>query len=184
VLGPVITPYNPERVRIADRLRPPEAAHWLGTDQFGRDELVRLVNGGRYTLFIGVSSVLIGLVVGVPLGAISGYFGGWPDLIAQRIIDIVLSFPGFLLALHELAANALSHADRPAAARAWLEDRTFVCEVESRGEELSETTAGYLPPDPEAERARGLWLVRQLCDLVEVRSRGGRTAIRIHVARA
>lgn len=92
--------------------------------------------------------------------------------------------PEFLLALHELAANALSHADRPAAARAWREGRTFVCEVESWGEELSETTAGYLPPDPDAERARGLWLVRQLCDLVEVRSRGGLTAIRIHVGRA
>jgi ABC-type dipeptide/oligopeptide/nickel transport system permease subunit len=80
------------------------ARHPLGTDQFGRDELVRIINGGRYTLFIGVSSVLIGLVIGVPLGAISGFFGGWVDLIVQRINDIVLSFPGFLLALALVAA--------------------------------------------------------------------------------
>jgi peptide/nickel transport system permease protein len=102
-VGPFLTRHSPSSSPIyqnlADSLQGSSAQHWLGTDQFGRDELVRLVNGGRYTLFIGISSVLIGLVVGVPLGAISGFYGGWLDMVTQRIIDVVLSFPGFLLAL-------------------------------------------------------------------------------------
>jgi peptide/nickel transport system permease protein len=107
-VGPFLTRHSPSSVatyqNLASALQGSSARHWLGTDQFGRDELVRLVNGGRYTLVIGVSSVAVGLAIGVPLGAVSGYFGGWPDMIAQRITDIVLSFPGFLLALALVAA--------------------------------------------------------------------------------
>ena len=65
---------------------------------------MRIINGGRYTLFVGISSVLIGLLIGVPVGAISGFFGGWADIVMQRLIDIVLSFPAFLLALALVAA--------------------------------------------------------------------------------
>ncbi|MGO8958743.1 MAG: ABC transporter permease [Streptosporangiaceae bacterium] len=105
---PWLTRDNPSSSAIyqnlAASLEPMSAKHWLGTDQFGRDELVRIINGGRYTLFIGFSSVLVGLIVGVPLGALSGFFGGWVDTVLQRIIDIVLSFPGFLLALALVAA--------------------------------------------------------------------------------
>lgn len=89
----------------------------------------------------------------------------------------------FLLAVHEVAANALTHADGPATLRTWTEERSFVCEVESEGASLSETTAGYVPFDAGSPRGRGLWLVRQVCDLVEVRSRDGRTAVRIHARR-
>lgn len=107
-IGPWLTRHSPSSVatyqNIAGELQGSSARHLLGTDQFGRDELVRLINGGRYTLLIGLSSVLVGLAIGVPLGAVSGYFGGWPDMIAQRITDIVLSFPGFLLALALVAA--------------------------------------------------------------------------------
>jgi peptide/nickel transport system permease protein len=107
-IGPLLVRHNPSSVATYQNLGASldglSARHPLGTDQFGRDELVRIINGGRYTLFIGVSSVLIGLVIGVPLGAISGFFGGWVDLIVQRINDIVLSFPGFLLALALVAA--------------------------------------------------------------------------------
>lgn len=107
-VGPWLTRHDPSSSAIYQNLETSlqgsSAAHWLGTDQFGRDELVRIINGGRYTLFVGVSSVLVGLVIGVPLGAISGYFGGWADLVVQRFIDIVLSFPGFLLALALVAA--------------------------------------------------------------------------------
>ena len=83
---------------------PPSPAHPLGTDWVGRDVLVRLVFGARYTLAISSAAVLAGLVIGIPVGAASGYFGGWFDLLVQRVVDIVLAFPGFLLALALLAA--------------------------------------------------------------------------------
>ncbi len=87
------------------------------------------------------------------------------------------------LAVHELAMNALAHGDGPASARTWVTPAAFVFELTSLGTALSETTAGYVPVDPAADRGRGLWLVRQLCDFVEVRSRRGRTVIRIHMRR-
>ena len=87
------------------------------------------------------------------------------------------------LAVHELAANALGHGDGSATLRTWTSADSFVCEVSSSGRELSETTAGYVPINPAIGGGRGLWLVRQLCDLVEVRSRNGRNAIRVHMRR-
>lgn len=85
-------------------LQGPSLAHPLGTDQFGRDEAVRLVNGAHYTLGLGLAALFIGLAVGIPLGAISGYVGGWIDIVVQRLVDILMSFPSFLLALGLLAA--------------------------------------------------------------------------------
>lgn len=79
--------------------------------------------------------------------------------------------------------NARSHGDGAATFRMWPEKRTFVCEVESSGPTVSETTAGFVPPELEADCGRGLWMVRQLCDLVEVQSRNGRTAVRLHAQR-
>ncbi len=73
--------------------------HLLGTDDLGRDEFLRLLLGARFTLSIGFAAVAIGLVVGVPLGAVSGFYGGWVDMVLQRLTDIVLAFPGILLAL-------------------------------------------------------------------------------------
>jgi anti-sigma regulatory factor (Ser/Thr protein kinase) len=87
------------------------------------------------------------------------------------------------LAVHELATNALAHGDGFATARTWTTRDSFVCEVASHGRSLSETTAGYVPIDPVADGGRGLWLVRQLCDLVEVQSRNSRTVIRVHMRR-
>jgi anti-sigma regulatory factor (Ser/Thr protein kinase) len=89
----------------------------------------------------------------------------------------------FLLAVHEVLVNARNHGDGPATLRSWAEERTFVCDVESSGPEVSEATAGYLPLDLTAASGRGLWLVRQLCDLVEIQSRNGRTSVRLHVQR-
>ena len=94
------------------------------------------------------------------------------------------SLDELVLAVHQLAANALVHGNGHSSLRTWCDERSFVCEIESEGGELSETTAGYAPYDPDGERGRGLWLVRQVCDLVEVRSRGGRTTIRVHARRA
>jgi peptide/nickel transport system permease protein len=101
--APLATTYNPEVTRLEDKLLAPSHAHLLGTDHLGRDILARLAYGARYSLLIGFAAVALGLVVGVPLGAISGFYGGWLDLVIQRVIDVLVSFPGFLLALSLVA---------------------------------------------------------------------------------
>jgi anti-sigma regulatory factor (Ser/Thr protein kinase) len=95
----------------------------------------------------------------------------------QRIAEL-------LLAVHEIAVNALTHGGGTAIARLWTDERRFVCDIENEGAGLSETTAGYVPPDPGGEGGRGLWLARQVCDLVEVLSRGGTTRVRLSMSRA
>lgn len=80
-------------------LQGPQPGHWLGTDEMGRDLLSRLVWGSRISLTIGVISVFIGASIGIPIGAVSGYFGGKVDIVIQRYIDIMLAFPGILLAI-------------------------------------------------------------------------------------
>lgn len=99
VLAPVLTPWDPVRQDLRAVLQPPSAAHPLGTDQLGRDILARLLYGARLTLFIGAFAVGVGIVIGVPLGVVSGYFRGAADMIIQRLMDLMLSFTTFLLAL-------------------------------------------------------------------------------------
>src|SRR5919204_4135274 len=103
LLAPVATSYDPEQNHLEDALQQPSAAHWLGTDHLGRDVLARIAYGARSSLLIGVAAVAGGLVLGVPLGAVSGFYGGWVDLVIQRVIDVLLSLPGFLLALSLVA---------------------------------------------------------------------------------
>ena len=108
LIGPFIVHGSPSSNSdfqdLGHSLLPWSHAHPFGTDEFGRDELVRLIVGARYTLFIGVAAVAVGLAIGVPLGAISGYYRGWPDMLIQRVVDVFLAFPGFLLALALVAA--------------------------------------------------------------------------------
>jgi ABC-type dipeptide/oligopeptide/nickel transport system permease subunit len=99
VTAPLWQTHHPERQQLSQVLRPMSMHHPLGTDHLGRDMLARLLYGGRLSLLIGFLAVGIGLAIGVPLGAISGFRGGWTDLIIQRLADVLLSFPGFLLAL-------------------------------------------------------------------------------------
>jgi ABC-type dipeptide/oligopeptide/nickel transport system permease subunit len=103
-VGPLVLRYDPIHQNLGEAFMPPSPAHPLGTDDFGRDELVRLLYGARYTLLVGFGAVAIGLAIGVPLGAASGYFGGWLDMLSQRLMDIVLAFPNILLALSLVAA--------------------------------------------------------------------------------
>jgi peptide/nickel transport system permease protein len=102
-VGPLVLAGHPssdfDLQDLMNSFEPPSAQHWLGTDAFGRDILVRLIQGGRYTLSIGIAAVMVGLAFGVPLGLLSGYCGGWVDMLIQRLVDIVLAFPSFLLAL-------------------------------------------------------------------------------------
>ena len=97
ILAPVISPYKPEEINILDRLMSPCLKHLLGTDQMGRDILSRILYGARYSLIIGIGSVVFSAVFGVLLGSIAGYFGGIADQIIMRICDIVQSIPGMIL---------------------------------------------------------------------------------------
>ncbi len=99
LVGPLLIHSDPYRNNLSQAFLPPSPQHFLGTDDLGRDELLRLMLGARYTLLIGFFAVAIGLVIGLPLGALSGYLGGWVDLVLQRLTDILLAFPGILLAL-------------------------------------------------------------------------------------
>lgn len=98
-VGPVIAPYNPVRVRVAERLRPPGIEHWLGTDQFGRDIFSRILAGARPTFFAAFVAIGVAGSSGTLLGAIAGYAGGRVDNVIMRAMEIMLAFPGILLAL-------------------------------------------------------------------------------------
>jgi peptide/nickel transport system permease protein len=97
--APLITNQSPTDTSLPDRLQPASWEHLLGTDELGRDLLTRMLYGGRISLGIGLISVAIGILIGVPIGAVSGYYGGKLDIIAQRFIDIMIAFPGILLAI-------------------------------------------------------------------------------------
>ena len=98
IFAPVISPYSPTEQNLADSLALPSFRHLLGADRVGRDLLTRLFYGGRTTLLSAVGVVALSVVIGVPLGLISGYYGGLADTIIGRICDVVLSFPSLLLA--------------------------------------------------------------------------------------
>ena len=99
VFADVLAPYNPISNAPTEMFQLPNRQHLLGTDQFGRDMLSRLIYGSRISLVVGLSSVLLALFVGVPLGMLAGFFGGKPDALIMRAMDVILSFPVFLLAI-------------------------------------------------------------------------------------
>jgi peptide/nickel transport system permease protein len=97
--GPALSGYDPFNIDFSVKLRAPSADHFLGTDNYGRDVMSRIFSGARYTLLAAVVSVVIGLILGAPLGVICGYFGRKVDLIIMRIMDILLAFPPLILAM-------------------------------------------------------------------------------------
>ena len=99
LIGPFLTVHDPTKVDFGTRLLPPSSDFWLGTDHNGRDIFTRLVHGTSITLYIGFLSVVVGLVIGVPLGVLSGYYGKILDSFIMRCIDVLLAFPGILLAI-------------------------------------------------------------------------------------
>lgn len=94
-----LAPYDPENISFGDMLSAPDADHWFGTDQFGRDILTRLIYGARTALAIGVTSAVGGATLGLILGVASAYFGGKIDLFLQRFIDVFIAFPVIIMAL-------------------------------------------------------------------------------------
>jgi peptide/nickel transport system permease protein len=105
IFAPLIAPYNPLAQDQNNTLVGPSPSHWLGTDDLGRDTLSRLIYGGRVTLGIGFGSTAVVLIVGILVGAVAGYAGGWLDNALMRFVDLVLSFPSLFLLLI-LAADA------------------------------------------------------------------------------
>jgi len=109
IFAPVLTKYDPTSVDLAVRLKPPmpfkgsTSEHILGTDALGRDIAARLANGARVSLLVGIVAVFISGVLGVSLGLVTGYFGGWFDDVLMRLADVQLAFPFILLMLAVLA---------------------------------------------------------------------------------
>jgi len=99
ILAPLLTEYTPEEQNLLRRLDPPSGDHLLGTDQLGRDILTRIAYGGRVSLMIGVLGASGGMVIGVTLGILAGYVGGTFDHLVMRVVDVMMSFPGILLAI-------------------------------------------------------------------------------------
>ncbi|MEL7233575.1 MAG: ABC transporter permease, partial [Chloroflexota bacterium] len=102
LLAPYIAPHDPQSMAF-DILQPPSATHWMGTDDLGRDLFTRVLYGARISLFVGVVTVAISLVVGVGMGLLAGYYGGWIDTILMRYIDIQWAFPNFIVAVYLVA---------------------------------------------------------------------------------
>lgn len=104
ILAPVLAPYDPYSIDLKEKLQSPSFAHWMGTDDKGRDILSRILYGSRLSLAVGFSSVAFGAFFGILLGLIAGYYGKWVDTIISRCLDVMLAFPGILLALAIISA--------------------------------------------------------------------------------
>lgn len=99
LVGPFFVPFDPAAQELALRLEGPTRAHWFGLDELGRDIFARVLSGARISLLVGIVVVSVSSAVGVLLGSLAGYFGGHLDEAISRVIDILLAFPGLLLAI-------------------------------------------------------------------------------------
>ena len=103
-LGPLILPQDPLAQSFIVRLKPPSAAHWFGTDRYGRDVFARVLLGTRWSLLLGLAAPLIAGTIGTVIGAVAGLYGGWFDRIAGRLADLLMAFPSLLLGILLAAA--------------------------------------------------------------------------------
>lgn len=99
LLAPLIAPHDPLHQNLRQALAPPSATHWMGTDEFGRDIFSRILFGAGISLQVGLLVVFVSGVSGVILGLLAGFYGGWVDMVISRAIEILLAFPGLLLAI-------------------------------------------------------------------------------------
>lgn len=102
-LAPLLAPYDPNAIQPYNVLEAPTWSHWLGTDELGRDVLSRMVYGARISLQVGLVSVGIAAGIGIMLGSLAGYYGGWVDTLIMRLVDIMLSFPTIFLIIAAIA---------------------------------------------------------------------------------
>jgi peptide/nickel transport system permease protein len=103
LLAPVIAPYDPGAIDLKNVLAPPSGQHWFGTDQLGRDVLSRMIWGARISLKVGFVATGLAILIGMILGAVAGYYGGWIDATIMRFVDVMLCFPTFFLILAVIA---------------------------------------------------------------------------------
>lgn len=103
IFAPQLAPYDPLEQKVIEGLNPPSAAHWFGQDKLGRDIFSRMMYGSRISIWVGLATVSISLMIGMAIGAISGYYGGFIDELFMRIVDILMAFPGILLAIAMVA---------------------------------------------------------------------------------
>ncbi|WP_336078311.1 ABC transporter permease [Paenibacillus sp. 203] len=94
-----LSPQDPNKLNVLERLQPPGAAHWFGTDDYGRDYFTRALYGGRVSLLVGFASMIIATSIGAVVGIMSGYFGGWIDNLLMRVLELIMSIPSFLVIL-------------------------------------------------------------------------------------
>jgi peptide/nickel transport system permease protein len=105
LLAPVLAPHDPIETNLSMRLAPPGTPGYpLGADELGRDMLSRLIWGGRISLLIGFSAVMVAMILGVAIGLLAGYFGSWTDSVIMRLVDILMAFPAILLAITIVAS--------------------------------------------------------------------------------
>ncbi|MDI3341530.1 MAG: ABC transporter permease [Sphaerobacter sp.] len=97
IVGPALLPYDPERIDFAAKSQPPSLAHPMGTDELGRDQLVRVLDGGRISLAVALAVVVVAMTVGVTVGAVAGYAGGVVDNALMRLVDVFYSMPGLFV---------------------------------------------------------------------------------------
>ena len=103
IFAELLTVFDPELNDLEHMLMPPDDVFWLGTDQFGRDSLTRIIFGARTALLVGFTCAMVGATLGLVLGVASAFFGGMFDLIVQRVVDVILAFPLIILALAVVA---------------------------------------------------------------------------------
>lgn len=108
VFADVISPYSPYDIDVANKLRPPSHAHWLGTDEIGRDVLSRTIHAARISVKVGTVAVSVGLIGGAIIGITAGYFGGLIDMVLMRLMELLFSFPAILLAIVLMAVLGTS----------------------------------------------------------------------------
>lgn len=159
--APLIAPQSPLEGDLAARLAPPSAAHWMGTDELGRDILSRVIYGARITLFIVLLVAVIAAPLGMVIGAVAGYFGGWVDRVMMGLTDIFLSMPRLILALAFVAAlgPGIENAVIAIAITAWpvyariaraetltFRNAEFIAAVQMQGASHARVIVGHVLP--------------------------------------
>lgn len=143
-----MAPYDLDEMDLAMRLMPPSTDHWLGNDLNGGDVLTSIIYGTKISLYVGFATVALSLILGVTLGLVSGFFGGWIDTIIMRCVDLIMAFPGILLAmsLTALMGPSLNNVILAIAATGWTSSARLI-----RGQVLSIREREYV----QATRALG-----------------------------
>src|SRR5215467_3508016 len=179
ILAPALAPFDPTDQNFLEKLRPPSAEHWLGTDSFGRDTLSRVLYGARISLVIGIVSTLAAMLVGSAIGMLAGWHGGRVDTVTMQAMDVLLAFPSLILGLILVAMLgpsmlniiiAIALTSIPPFARIAraptiaIKEREFVMAGRALGYSDMRIVAGHILPNifPEILVMGSLWLANAI----------------------